>query len=102
MATLPNTGYFSASSAMLTFTNLATVEKVMKPVRVIFSGITTICFWEDGSKTIVKKCAGEDYDQETAVAMCIAHKMFGSKNQFKKFVESGYEELPKTEKKKKK
>jgi DNA/RNA-binding domain of Phe-tRNA-synthetase-like protein len=75
-------------------------EVIPKPKRVIFNGLATICFWEDGSKTMVKMSAGEDYDQETAVAMCIAHKLFGSKNQFKKFVKSGYDQSSEAVKKK--
>ena len=63
-----------------------------KPKRVTFNGLTTIVFWED-DKTIVR-CSEEDvYDRERAVASAIAHRMFGSKNQFKKFVASGYEAM---------
>ena len=79
--------------------NLGTVwfgkEKTIldfKPKRVTFNGLTTIVFWED-DKTIVR-CSEEDvYDRERAVASAIAHRMFGSKNQFKKFVASGYEAM---------
>jgi hypothetical protein len=61
-----------------------------KPERITFSGLTTVVFWKDNSKTIVKCSCSDVYDREHAVAMAIAHKMFGSKNQFKKFVSSGY------------
>ena len=64
-----------------------------KPKRVTFNGLTTIVFWSDDTKTIVR-CGEEDvYERERAVASAIAHKIFSSKNQFKKFVASGYEAM---------
>lgn len=64
-----------------------------KPTRVTFNGLTTIVFWSDDTKTIVR-CSNEDvYDRERAVASAVAHRMFGSKNQFKKFVSNGYEAM---------
>lgn len=70
-----------------------------KPSRVTFSGNTTICFWPDGSKQIVRCKDGDEFDKEYAVAMCVAHHVFGSKNQFKKFVKAGYIEPTKEERK---
>jgi hypothetical protein len=61
-----------------------------KPERITFNGLTTVVFWKDNSKTIVRCSEADLYDPEHAVAMAISHKMFGSKHQFKKFVASGY------------
>lgn len=81
-----------ADSWLLTFA-------MPKPSRVTFSGNVTICFWPDGSKEMVRCKDGDEFDEEYAVAMCIAHHIFRSKNQFKKFVASAYSEPTKEERK---
>jgi hypothetical protein len=57
-----------------------------KPTHVIQSNDMTHVFWSDGTKTSVKWDGKDIPDVEHAVAVAIAHKMFGSKNKFKKFV----------------
>lgn len=73
----------------------------LEPERVIFSGVHTHVFWNDGTKTSVAwgGADGEDYDPEHAVAMCIAHKVLGSKSKFKKFVATGKFQLSKQDRK---
>lgn len=44
------------------------------PERIIFSGMATICFWSDGSKTVSKCQEGDTYSQELGVLNCIAQK----------------------------
>lgn len=91
-ATITMTGGGSGSS-WWTFGTKENNISDFKPTRVTFNGLTTIVFWSDDTKTIVR-CGEEDvYDRERAVASAIAHRMFGSKNQFKKFVASGYEAM---------
>lgn len=62
---------------------------------VIFNDPATIVFWNDGTKTVVKVNANEDFDPEKGLAMAISKKMLGNKsnyyNEFKKW-------LPKEEK----
>lgn len=59
-----------------------------KPEHVTFNDKTTVVFWKDKTKTIVTCGEHDVFDPEHGVAMAIAHKMFGSKNQFKKFVKT--------------
>lgn len=74
-----------------------------KPERIVFNEKTTVLFWKDKSKTIVTCGENDVYDSEHGVAMAIAHKMFGSKNQFKKFVKNNsHTEVSKEEKLKRK
>jgi hypothetical protein len=76
-------------------------DEFLEPERVIFSGVHTHVFWNDGTKTSVTwgGADGEDYDPEHAVAMCIAHKVLGSKSKFKKFVAAGKFQLNKQDRK---
>lgn len=62
-------------------TNLPKVKKI------IFSGPCTIVFWGDNTKTVVKCSDEDDDDPYTAVAYAYMKKIFGSNNQFKKFVD---------------
>jgi len=56
--------------------------------KVIFNDPVTVIIWEDGSKTLVRCSDDEAYDEHAGLAMCIAKKFFGSKNQFDKTVEN--------------
>ena len=69
------------------------------PTKVVFNGDTTIVFWKDGDKTIVKRKWDDPVDPEHAVASAIAQKLFGSKTKFRKFVARGHRQLTKNEKK---
>jgi hypothetical protein len=92
--TLLTTPYESSSS----FTWKVGKEKVdVTPERVLFQGTTTIVFWSDNTKSIVKCNVVDNYDRETAVAFAVAHKMFGSKKKFQKFVAAGFEAMTVTE-----
>lgn len=46
-----------------------------------FNPPSTIVFWTDNTKTVVK-CNGEDYDPEKGLAMCICKKMLGNKGNY--------------------
>lgn len=78
-------GVYLTSST--TFTAAPESVGIPVPERVIFNGRTTIVFFSDGSKEIVRCGDFDEYDADAAVAWAIAHKLFGSKSKFKKFVE---------------
>lgn len=50
--------------------------------KVIFNNPATIVFWSDGTKTIVKCGANDNYDREKGIAMCICKKLYGNKGSF--------------------
>jgi hypothetical protein len=52
----------------------------------------TICFWEDGSKTVVHCAKDEPFIKEYGVAMCLVKKVFGNRTEFLKMVDMGYEQ----------
>ena len=47
-----------------------------------FNGPATIVFWADGTKTVVKCQAGDDYSKEVGLAMCIVKKVFGNTSKY--------------------
>lgn len=65
---------------------------------VIFNPPATIVFWTDGSKTVVKYNAKEEFDPEKGMAMAIAKRCANNSDDFykeiKKWVEkSGYKQV---------
>lgn len=63
------------------------------PTRILRSGPATIVFWEDGTKTVVKFCAGETEDSAyAAFTAALAIKIFGSNSKLKKLVRTLTEE----------
>ncbi len=72
------------------------------PTHVVFSGKQTHVFFEDGTKVSVSRKDDDPEDREHAVASAIAHRVFGSKTQFRKFVAQAKVQLTKEEKKAKK
>lgn len=45
---------------------------------VIFNDPATIVFWSDGTKTIVKCCEDDDFDEEKGLAMAVCKKVTGN------------------------
>ena len=69
--------------------NLGTIsEPVIKEV--ISNGPATIIFWNDGTKTIVKREIDDEDDLYDAVANALAKKIFGSTSKFHKIVNERY------------
>jgi|WetSurSiteA1Bulk_404760.scaffolds.fasta_scaffold00361_26 hypothetical protein len=61
------------------------------PVKIIYNCPATICYFKDGTKTIVKCAEDEEFIKEEGVMACIMKKIFASRNKFKKLVDAGYE-----------
>lgn len=63
-------------------------EEMMMIEKVRFYNPTTVVWWEDGTKTVVR-AEGEAFDKEKGLAMAIAKKYFGNTgsywNEFKKW-----------------
>ena len=71
--------------------SLSMFAKQFIPVKIIYNCPATICYFPDGTKTVVKCAEDEEYVKEEWVMACIVKKIFSSRNQFRKLVESGYE-----------
>ncbi len=62
------------------------------PKRILRSGPATIVFWQDGTKTIVKRAPDEEDNAYAAFTAALAIKIFGSNSKLKKMVERLTEE----------
>lgn len=49
---------------------------------VIFNDPATIVFWNDGTKTVVKRQNDEPYDPEKGMAMAVAKKALGNEGNY--------------------
>lgn len=58
------------------------MESSTKIERVIFNNPVTVVLWADGTKTKVRAQAGDTYNKETGLAMCIAKKVLGNTGSF--------------------
>ena len=62
----------------------------LENIQIKFYGKTTVVFWGDKSKTVVRQNDEDSYDKEKAIAMCFMKKYLGNtgkyNNVFKKFI----------------
>lgn len=58
------------------------------PKRIMRSGPATIVFWEDGTKTIVKRAPDEPDNEYAAFTAAMAVKIFGSNSKVKKIIKT--------------
>lgn len=69
-------------------------EKYKYPIvdKIIYNlkGKTTIVYFTDGDKVIVRCAEGEEFDKESGLAMAIIRKQFKSRKEFLRLVESGF------------
>jgi hypothetical protein len=68
---------------------LHTAWEEIHPVKIIFNGVTTICFFGDGTYVSARPQKDEVFCEETGVAMCIAKYIYGSRSKFLKAVDKG-------------
>ena len=64
---------------------------LLKPTRIIYNDRATICYWKDGTKTVVKATKDDHMTHEHGVAMAIMRKLFPSRQEFLRVVNSGKE-----------
>lgn len=62
------------------------------PKKIIYNGPATIVFWEDGTKTIVKRAKKEKDNKYNAFCAALAKKIFGNNSRVNAIVKSGIEE----------
>src|SRR5689334_15968151 len=74
-------------------TKLFAKSEIPSPKNVVYNGRTTIVFFSDDTKVIVRCGNMDEYDRDAAVAQAIMAKLFGSKSKFKKFVAGGHEQM---------
>ena len=57
------------------------------PKKIIRSGEVTVVFWQDDSKTIVRRDPEDEDSIHTAVCAALAKRIYGSNSQIKKVIE---------------
>lgn len=62
------------------------------PKKIIYNGPATIVFWNDGTKTVVKRAKKEKDNKYNAFCAALAKKIFGNNSRVNAIVKSGIEE----------
>ena len=76
------------------FTNdpLSSFKNKIIPKKIIYNGPATIVFWNDGTKTIVKRSEKDTDNKYNAFCAALAKKIYGSNSKITSIVNSGKEE----------
>ena len=69
------------------------------PTKIIRSGPVTVIFWEDGTKTLVRRAKGAPDDPYLAFCAGLAKKIYGNNSKVKKLIEEKTVETKEKEKK---
>ena len=69
--------HLSSEYANNVYLNNIKVNLVPSVTKVIFNDPATIVYFEDGTKTIVKKMEGETYNPDYGFALCIMKRAYG-------------------------
>lgn len=70
-----------------------------KVKRIIYNDPATIVFWNDGTKTVVKRGENEKFNKYTAFCAALAKKMYGNNSRVNKIVNEGEDQTSKNYKK---
>ena len=65
------------------------MKEKFTPKRILFNDPATIVFWKDGTKTVVKRSPGEEFNAYTAFCAALAKKIFGNNSAVNRIVKSG-------------
>ena len=71
------------------------VPYAYKVKRIIYNDPATIVFWNDGTKTVVKRGPSETFNKYTAFCAALAKKMYGNNSRVNKIVNEGEDQTSK-------
>lgn len=71
------------------------VPYAYKVKRIIYNDPATIVFWNDGTKTVVKRGENEKFNKYTAFCAALAKKMYGNNSRVNKIVNEGEDQTSK-------
>lgn len=61
----------------------------LKPEKIIFQNkYATIVYWNDGTKTVVKKSEGDEFIPEVGFAMALVKKMYENRSEVLRWIEN--------------
>ena len=55
----------------------------LTPAKIIYNGVATVVFWNDGTKTVVRRSEGTKDDKYNAFCAALAKKVFGTNSKLK-------------------
>lgn len=58
-----------------------------RPVKIIYNPPATIVLWTDGTKTVVKCCEEDEYNEYYGFLCALGKKMFGTNSHLKKLID---------------
>lgn len=64
------------------------------PKKIIYNDPATIVFWQDGTKTVVKRSPSEQFNKYNAFCAALAKRIFENNSQVNKIVQSGIMQKP--------
>lgn len=67
-------------------------KKTYIPKKIIYNGPATIVFWDDGTKTVVKRSQKDKDNKYNAFCAALAKKIYGSNSKVNSIVAEGKEE----------
>lgn len=56
------------------------------PKKIIFNYPATICFWPDGTKTVVKCVEGQEFSEYYGYLACLAKKLYGTNGEINRII----------------
>ena len=65
------------------------------PRKIIINYPVSVVFWQDGTKTIVRRAKGEKFNKYTAFTAALAKKIFGNNTRVNAIVNSGIDQKEK-------
>jgi len=64
-------------------------NKELKPEKIIFqSNYATIVYWNDGTKTIVKRSENDEFVPEVGFAMALVKRTYGNRSEVLRWIEN--------------
>ena len=61
----------------------------LKPERIIFqSNYATVIYWNDGTKTIVKRAENDEFIPEVGFAMALVKRIYGNRSEVLRWIEN--------------
>ena len=94
---LTSSTYIARNPYYTSIENLSGLLKVdfYTPRKIIFNDPVSVVFWQDGTKTIVRRTKGEKFNKYTAFTAALAKKIFGNNTRVNAIVKNGIDQKEK-------
>ena len=86
-----NNGEYAITDGYLTddYETVNTFNNPIKPEKIIFqNNYATIVYWNDGTKTVVKKSENDEFIPEVGFAMALLKRVYGNRSEVLRWIEN--------------